>query len=312
MNKRRVMLLGGSGFIGNHLARCLLDRGVQPVVVDWVRSAVVGAEYHAAEFRTLNDLSPGLVESVDTVYFLAWTTKPQSANQAPDYDLESNVLAGLHFLNGLLLLKKRPKIIFVSTGGAIYGSPQSQPTPETECPNPIGAYGISKLFFEHYLALYHRQHGLDYLILRPGNPYGEGQSPEASQGAIGVFLGQIAKNKHLHVWGDGSIVRDYIYIDDLVEGMARALDFKPTADSGRVFNLASGKGVSLNQLITIMEAITGSKPLVHYEPGRVVDVPEIVLDCSRARLFFGWQPSITLEDGISRTWKWINTTWVRQ
>lgn len=312
MNKRRVMLIGGSGFIGSHFSRHLLIRGIQPVVVDWVRPILSGIEYHPAELRTIADLTPGLLESVEAVCHLAWTTKPQAANQSPTYDLESNVLAGLHFLDGLLPLKRRPRIIFLSTGGAVYGVPECLPTPETTCARPIGAYGISKLFFEHYLELYRRQHGLDYLVLRPGNPYGEGQSPDASQGAIGVFLGRLARSEPIQIWGDGNVIRDYLYIDDLAEAMLSALDYKPLASEDPIFNLGSSEGHSLNQLLQIISKVTGRKPDVQYGPDRVADVPAIVLDCTRAQKCLGWQASTPLETGIARTWAWINNIWAQQ
>jgi len=312
MNKRRIMLIGGSGFIGSHVSRHLLNQDIQPVVVDWVRPTLPGVEYHAAELRTIADLTPGLLESVEAVYHLAWTTKPQAANQSPTYDLESNVLAGLHFLDGLLPLKKRPRIIFLSTGGAVYGVPEYHPTSETTCAHPIGAYGISKLFFERYLELYRRQHGLDYLVLRPGNPYGQGQNPDASQGAVGVFLGRLARNEPIRIWGDGNVIRDYLYIGDLVEAMLLALDYRPQADEDRIFNLGSGEGHSLNQLLQTISQVTGRSPDVQYEPGRVVDVPAIVLDCTRAQKYLGWQARTPIETGIAQTWVWVNNVWARQ
>jgi UDP-glucose 4-epimerase len=309
MNKRRVMLIGGSGFIGSCLSKQLQENGIQPVVVDWVKPSLSGIEYHAADLRTITDLTPSLLQSVEAVYMLAWSTKPQSANLSPSYDLESNVLSGLHFLDGLLPYKKRPRIIFVSSGGAIYGAPQSQPTSETAISKPISAYGISKLTFELYLDLYHRQHGLDYLVLRPGNPYGEGQNPDASQGAIGVFLGCLKRKKPIHIWGDGGVIRDYLYIKDLAQAMLLALDYKPNLDGSRVFNLGSGKGVSLNTLLKTIASVTGIEPCVHYEPARIVDVPCIILDCNHAQTQLGWCADTTLETGLARTWSWINESW---
>lgn len=309
---RRAMLLGGSGFIGTHLTRRLLEDGIDPVVVDWVRPSVAGVEYHAAEMRTVADLTPALLESVEAVYLLAWTTKPQAANQSPAYDLESNVFAGLHFLDGVRGLRRRPRIIFVSTGGAVYGAPECLPTPETACARPIGAYGIGKLAFEHYLDLYRRIHGLDTLVVRPGNPYGEGQDPAASQGAVGVFLGRLARGEPIHIWGDGQIVRDYLYIRDLAEGLRLALDYRPADERvPRTFNLGSGVGVSLNELIARIEAVTGTKPDVRFDSARSVDVPAIVLDCARANNLLGWEARTSLDEGLARTWAWVRDTWSR-
>jgi len=306
------MLLGGSGFIGTHLTRCLIADGFSPVVVDWVRPALPGVEYHAAEMRTVADLMPGLLESVEAVYLLAWTTKPQAANQSPAYDLDSNVLAGLHFLDGLCKLQQRPQIVFISTGGAIYGAPERLPAPETACARPIGAYGIGKLAFEQYLELYRRLHGIDYVVVRPGNPYGEGQDPDASQGAVGVFLGKIARAEQIRIWGDGRVVRDYLYVGDLADGLRRVLDYRPAAvDAPRVFNLGSGEGVSLAQLVTRIAAVTGRGPDVCYEPSRPVDVPAIVLDCTRARELLGWNAATPLDEGLVRTWSWVRDTWAR-
>jgi len=306
------MLLGGSGFIGARLARCLQDDGISPVVVDWVRPALPGVEYHAAEMRTVADLTPGLLESVEAVYLLAWTTKPQAANQSPAYDLDSNVLAGLHFLDGLSKLPQHPRIIFVSTGGAIYGAPEILPTPETACARPIGAYGIGKLAFEHYLELYRRLHGIDYVVVRPGNPFGEGQDPDASQGAIGVFLGKVARGAQINIWGDGRVVRDYLYVGDLADGLRRVLDYRPaTVDAPRVFNLGSGEGVSLAQLVARIAAVVGREPDVRYEPARPVDVPAIVLDCTRARELLGWSAATPLDEGLARTWAWVRDAWAR-
>jgi UDP-glucose 4-epimerase len=309
-NGRRVLLVGGSGFIGSHLARHLLDKGITPVIVDWVRPALKEIEYHSAELRTVMDLFPGLLESVEAVYLLAWTTKPQAANQDPVYDLESNVLAGLHFLEGLRRLRRRPRVFFVSTGGAVYGNPECTPTAETHNPKPIGAYGISKWVFEQYLDLYRRVHGLDILVFRPGNPYGEGQDPAASQGAVGVFLGRVARMEPIEIWGDGEVVRDYLYIGDLVEGLLRGLDYHPEDENApRVFNLGSGQGVSLKDLLVRIEHVTGRRPEVSYKSGRVVDVPAIVLNCDCAERLLGWRAETSLETGLARTWAWVLDHW---
>lgn len=308
MTGRRVILIGGSGFIGTHLSRYLLEQGALPVVVDWVEPSVEGVEYHQGDFRTLADLQPGLLSGAEAIYLLAWTTKPQSANDDPAYDLETNVLAGIHFLDGVTRLGNAPRIIYISTGGAVYGNAGTDAVSEGHAVEPINAYGISKLTFERYLDLYHRTHGLDYLIFRPGNPYGEGQSPSSSQGAIAVFLGHLVRGETIEIWGDGLVVRDYLHISDLVSALGRGLKYRPDQGGPRVFNLGSGVGRSLNEVVAAIESATKREVRVEYKAGRKVDVPSIILDCSAARDFLGWTPSVEFQDGLLRTWNWLSET----
>jgi len=301
-----VLLAGGSGFIGRHLAQKLIAENITPVVVDWVEPKIEGCEYRSADIRTLADLLPGLLEAVEAVYLLAWTTKPQSANDDPGYDLSSNVLAGVHLLDGMLKLTKRPRLIFVSTGGAVYGAVEQQPITEAVTPLPIGAYGLSKWTFEQYLMLYHRIHDLEYLIYRPGNPYGEYQDSTAGQGAVAVFLGKIARNETIQVWGDGNVVRDYLHISDLVEALYLGLEYR-VKDQQRIFNVGSGKGESLAELIELLRAVCAKEIAVEYLPGRKVDVPKVILDYSKAQKYLGWSPKIFMRQGLAQTWAWVQT-----
>lgn len=302
--KRRVLLAGGSGFIGRNLSIYLLNKGYTPVVVDWVEPKVEGVEYHSADIRTLADLFPSLLESVDVLYLLAWSTKPQSADNDPAYDLETNVLAGIHLLNGLVRLKKQPRVIFLSTGGAVYGDVKQQPILESTIPAPTGAYGIGKWTFEQYLALYYRLFKLDYLIYRPGNPYGIFQDSAASQGAVAVFLGKVANNQSIDIWGDGQVVRDYLYIDDLTEALYQGISYE-IEDGVRVFNVGSSIGVSLKDLISEIEKSCGVNVNVNYLEGRKVDLPCIVLDCSNTRKYLNWYPKVSLAEGLKKAWHWV-------
>lgn len=306
--QKRVLIIGGSGFIGAHLCTRLLRDGYTPIIFDRVPPSTPGVEYHRGDMASIADLWPSLLEGVQTVFHLAWTTKPQSANDAPLFDLQSNVVAGVHMLEGVARLKHRPRIVFVSTGGAVYGSAADRLVAEDFPTNPINAYGLSKLTLEHYLRLYHRLHEVDYLVFRPGNPYGEGQDPRAAQGAAAVFLGKMFRDEEIVVWGDGEVVRDYFHVDDLVEALSRGMDYQPQADSPRTFNVGSGQGVSLNGLIALLEGVSGKRARVRHVQARKTDVPKIVLDISRIRLCLDWSPQVELEVGLRRTWQWICST----
>ena len=304
-SSRKVLVIGGSGFIGGHLCRRLLSQNYLPVVFDRVPPTVDGVEYHCGDMSGVADLWPSLLENVEAVYHLAWTTKPQSANNDPLFDLQSNVAGGVHLLDGMARLSHRPRLIFISTGGAVYGQTGSAPVPEDHLTNPLNAYGISKLTLEHYLRLYHHLHGLDYLVFRPGNPYGEGQDPAGAQGAVAVFLGKILRGEPITIWGDGKVVRDYLHIDDLISALVDGLAYRPMAASPRVFNVGSGRGVSLNELVGLLEQASGQRAEVAYTPARKTDVPRIVLDVSRIQAHLGWSPRISMEQGLRRTWDWI-------
>jgi UDP-glucose 4-epimerase len=150
--------------------------------------------------------------------------------------------------------------------------------------------------------------GLEYVVLRLSNPYGERQNPNAKQGAIGVFLGNVASKKPITIWGDGEVSRDYIYIGDAVQAMVKAAEYQPEGpESPRLFNIGDGHGQTLNQIIEQIRATVELPVEVQYAPGRPVDVPANVLDISRAQKYLGWSPKVDLREGLLRTWNWIKS-----
>jgi UDP-glucose 4-epimerase len=176
------------------------------------------------------------------------------------------------------------------------------PIAEDSPADPECSYGISKLAIEKYLFLFKHLHGLDYTIVRPSNPYGSRQNPAGIQGAISVFLGKVARNEAIEIWGDGDVVRDYIYIDDLVEGMYRAATMTAPA---RIYNLGSGTGHSLNQIVKVIRDVTLREVQVVHTPKRAFDIPRIYLDVSRAGRELDWAPQTTLEAGVGKVWEFI-------
>jgi UDP-glucose 4-epimerase len=300
------LVLGGNGFIGSHLVDRLLQEKYSIRVLDKYteryRIPLKNIEYIYEDMGNRGLLNE-VLENIDVVYHLIGTTTPKTSNDDPAFDIQSNVLNTLYLLDSCIQHKIK-KFIYISSGGTVYGNSDKLPLAENHILDPISSYGISKLTVEKYLQLYHKLYGIDYAIVRPSNPYGERQNPEGIQGAISVFLGKIFKNENIELWGDGSVVRDFIYIKDLTEGIVRVATRNTES---RIFNLGSGKGYSLTDLIKVIAKVTKREINVINKPSRVFDVPAIYLDISRARKELEWSPSTSLEDGIMKTWEFIQT-----
>lgn len=302
----KSLVLGGNGFIGVHLVESLLAEGGPVRVYDRspnrFGAASGGAEYVQGELGNYG-LIREAVEGVGVVFHLVSTTLPKTSNDDPIYDVRSNLVDTLQLLEACVEAGVR-KVVFASSGGTVYGSPRTVPITEDHPTNPITSYGIVKLAVEKYLGLFHHLHGLDYAALRISNPYGPYQDPRGQQGAIAVFLHRLLTGEPITIWGDGSVVRDYLYVSDLVE----ALGLAARADTRRkVFNVGSGHGASLNELVAFAAEATGERPRVEYLPGRALDVPANVLDVTLAREELGWSPRTDLVEGMAGAWAWIRT-----
>lgn len=305
----KALVIGGNGFIGTHLVMLLQKEGHSVRVFDRYPSKYgqpsASVEYVTGDLGNHGVLSE-IVDGVDWVFHLAYTTLPKTSNDDPVYDVRSNLVDTIQLLQECCLASVK-KFVFVSSGGTVYGVPQSSPIKETHPTEPICSYGITKLAIEKYLHLFYHLKGLEYVVLRASNPYGEGQNPNAKQGAVGVFLGRIARGEPITIWGDGEVVRDYIYIEDAVLSLLAAAKYKSNNSEPRVFNIGSGHGCSLNQLIKEIRSTVDVPVKVEYTPSRALDVPTNVLDISRAKEQLKWEPNIDLETGLARTWKWIKT-----
>jgi UDP-glucose 4-epimerase len=305
---KRCLILGGRGFIGTHLADSLAKKGHFVRCFDRPRGDSIehhffgcsNIEHFDGDFLNERDLTSAL-EGIDICFHLVSTTLPKSSNADPVFDIESNVLGTIRLLN-LAARSGLAKVVFVSSGGTVYGVPQNVPISETHPTDPVCSYGIAKLAIEKYLHLFHTLHGLDYTVLRLANPFGEGQRVDASQGAVAVFLGKMLRGEPIEVWGDGSVVRDYVYIDDVVDALLLSMEH---SKDERVFNIGSGRGHSINEVLDALEVATGLLADRRYLPGRSFDVPVSVLSIERALLSLGWSPKVNFDQGLERFASWM-------
>lgn len=303
LSRLRCAVLGAGGFIGTNLCRVLIGR------VDSLRcfgrrqlfpEALRGCDWMPGDFADPTCLST-VVAGCDVVFHLVNATTPASSNVDKVADLNANVASTLRLLDICRESGVR-RLVFVSSGGTVYGIPEIVPTPETAPTNPITSYGISKLAIEKYLSLYEYLYGLEYRVLRVSNPFGPYQLAQKNQGVVAAFLRQVIAEKPIEMWGDGSVVRDYIYIDDVVDALVRAALHE---GAGRIFNIGSGRGLSLNDIATAIEALLGQKLKINRLPGRPVDVPVSILDTTFAENELGWHACTAFEKGLENTIAWI-------
>jgi UDP-glucose 4-epimerase len=303
----RVLITGGTGFIGSFVVEELLTKGHDIVIIangrqlpHYLENLSTKITYYQGDFGEIDVLEKAL-PGCDAVIHLAWSTVPKQTKGATAFEFTSNINSSINLIEKCVDFNIN-KIIFISSGGTIYGIPEFIPIHELHGLNPISNYGLSKLTTEKLLHLYHYSHKINYTVLRVSNAYGERQNFYKNQGVIGVWLKNIFQNKEIEIWGDGSIVRDYVYVEDVASSIIKALD---TVDGASIYNIGSGEGVSLNDILKEMEKILDVSFKVIYKPSRNFDVPTNILDISKAKKMIGYSPTISLQDGILKTWKWF-------
>ena len=299
--KGRCLVLGGGGFIGAAVCRELqadgwavrvFERGTAPA---GYLDTSPNVEWFTGEFQDAKAIRQAL-QGIAAVVHLISTTLPKTSNESPLFDVTSNVGGTLQLLDAMCEAGVR-RIVFASSGGTVYGIPQRLPITEDHPTQPEVSYGISKLAIEKYLYLYQRLRGLQPVVLRVSNPYGEGQRVETAQGAIAAFTHRALTKQPIQIWGDGTVTRDYLHVRDVGRAFAHALRFSGVG----VFNISSGTGISLNGIVEELENILGRKVEVEYQAGRSFDVPVNILSNDHARAELDWHPQFPLEEGLRMT-----------
>jgi UDP-glucose 4-epimerase len=301
----KVLVLGGNGFLGTHLVQELLRQGAAVRV--YGRSSAGGSdpnhkiEVFQGDFASGAGLEAAL-KGVDIVYHLISTTVPSTSNADPIADVHNNLGGSLRLIQ-MMLSAQVNRIVYVSSGGTVYGNPRRVPVTESAALQPVCSYGVVKVAVENYLHMYSELRGLVANVLRVSNPYGTHQHHIGVQGVIPTLFQRLRKGEPIEIWGDGSIVRDYIYVDDVVSALLMA----GSSQVSGTYNIGSGVGHSLKDVLQLVCALTGVEGDIRYLPSRKFDVQRIYLDISLAQERLGWSPAFSLEGGCKRYWDLIRS-----
>ncbi len=298
----RAVVTGGAGFIGSHLVDALVARGDEVHVVDDLSSGKrshvpSAAKLHVRDVReSLADLA--VAARPDAILHLAAQADVRVSVAEPARDAAINVVGTVNVLAAAH--EAGARVVFASTGGAIYGE-CARPAVEDDPREPLSPYGAAKLAGEEYLASFSRLYGAPHVALRLGNVYGPRQDPHGEAGVVAIFLGRLHEGEPCRIFGDGTQVRDYVYVGDVVDAMLAALD-RP---GGGVYNVGTGKGTSVLELAEACGSVTGSSLAPVHEPARPGELARSVLDPERTARELGFRARWTLADGLSSTWEWI-------
>lgn len=309
---RRALVTGGAGFIGSHVADHFIEEGYDVEIIDDLSS---GNRANINERATLHETSVASADArriirdgrFDVVVHLAAQIDVRKSVADPVFDASTNIIGTLNILEAIRESGRKTRIVFTSTGGAIYGDFNTPPNIETYAKDPESPYAISKLAVEYYLAYYGRVHGLEHAALRFGNVYGPRQDPHGEAGVVAIFCNRILEGKPLTIFGDGLQTRDYVYVGDV----ARAVFLGATCNlpaaarvDARAFNIGTGLGTSVIELTRLLQESAGSSAEIVFAPRRPGEQQESFLDVSKSRAELGWEPIVSLSEGLAKTFAW--------
>ncbi len=309
----KVLVTGGAGFIGSHVADLFLAKGYDVTVVDDLSTGKRENVPRRARFQELGVNSNEFAQLVrdgkfDVVSHLAAQIDVRKSVADPIADATINVIGTLNLMEALRTSDAKTRVVFTSTGGAVYGDFNTPPNVETYPKDPESPYAIAKLSCEYYLTYYGRVHGMDSIALRFGNVYGPRQDPHGEAGVVAIFCGRILNNRPLTVFGDGLQTRDYVYVGDV----ARAVWLAGTATlpekgrlDARAFNIGTGVGTSVLELAKLLQRAARSGVPIDFAPRRPGEQQESFVDVSKAREALGWTPETSLPNGLAKSYEWF-------
>jgi UDP-glucose 4-epimerase len=303
----KVLVLGGSGFIGSHIVDIFLRNSWEVTVFDKgheiFRVPNPKVKLLTGDFSNRVQLSEVISLSFDVIVHCISSTTPKTSNDDPKYDISSNLIETVNLLDICVAQQKPIKIIYISSGGTIYGESHSDSHSENDLKFPICSYAITKIAIENYLYMYHKLYNLNYTTLRISNPFGPRQNPNSGQGAVAVFANRILNRKPIEIWGNGENIRDFVPIVDVANSCYLAALSPKTG----TFNIGSGVGLSLIDLVGKLEKITGMRGEIVFLKQRALDIKRIVLNCNLAKEELKWVPLTGFDDALVDTVEWLKS-----
>lgn len=287
--------------MGSNLIPALLQAGHSVKIIsrggDFENKYIDNVQYFSGEYNDQSILERALPDT-DLVIHLAYSTVPENSTLNPVSDIQTNVIPTLQFIEACSGYKVK-RFYFVSSGGVVYGNRSEFPIKESDKTEPVSSYGISKLMIENQISLLKEKYGIDCCIFRVANAYGIGQTDRNNQGVVNIWMNQIQTGSTINVMGDGNVIRDYIYVDDVSAAFVKAIENNLSG----IFNIGTGVGTSLNDLIITLERVLNKKAKIHHSGFRKFDVQKNVLDISLFKKMANWSPSVDLEEGIKRIYR---------
>ena len=312
-----ALVTGGAGFIGSHVADLFLANGWGVTVVDDLSSGKKENLPAEAKFHEIGINSPELVRLVteqefEVIAHLAGQIDVRKSVADPIADATTNILGTVNLMEALRAAGAKARVVFTSTGGAVYGDFNTPPNFETYTKDPESPYAIAKLSTEYYLAYYGRVHNMESAALRFGNVYGPRQDPHGEAGVVAIFCGRILDNRPLTIFGDGRQTRDYVYVGDVARAVFLAatvpLPEKEKLDA-RAFNIGTGEGTSVLEIARLLQDTAASNVPIEFAPHRPGEQQESSVNADKALKLLGWAPQLTLAEGLAETFRWFEQQW---
>ena len=312
----KVLVTGGAGFIGSHVVERFLKAGHEVSVLDDFSAGTkdnvpAGVDLHVMDVGSQESAALVASAGFDVIAHLAAQIDVRKSVDDPGFDARTNILGTLNILEAARGLppKRRPRIIFASTGGALYGGGARVPSSEETPANPDAPYGVAKLAAELYLAYYARMWKMDTVVLRFGNVYGPRQNPHGDAGVIAIFAGRIARGQVVEIYGAGTQTRDFVFVGDVADAFLAAATASlpdPESHNARAFNIGTGVETSVLELAKMLGETAGAPARIEFKPARAGEVERSLLAVGKAERVLNWRPRVDMAAGLARTYAWVS------